>query len=174
MGSPKVHDPWIKKSELSCICRFLSKCGLAVIICSAFQHSHERVLEFTEMACLKLMKALIAIQGVHPYSFSSQLVLPPILDFCYKKITDPEAYTGSFDRFLIQCMILFKHVLECKEYKPNNIGRVVGETVITLEQTKKNITREAEDILKSLMVQERVVLLCNILIRRYVYTLNVV
>ena len=100
--------------------------------------------------------------------FVDEGFLPSILEFCYKKITDPEAYVTSFERFLIQCMILFKSVLECKEYKSSNTGRVVGDTVITLEQTKNNIAREAEDILKSLMVNERVVLLCNVLIRRYV------
>lgn len=140
---------------------------------SAFQQGHNNFHTFTERACLKLMKVLIAIQSPHPYSFSSQYVLPPILEFCYKKITDPEAYVTSFERFLIQCMILFKSVLECKEYKSSNTGRVVGDTVITLEQTKNNIAREAEDILKSLMVNERVVLLCNVLIRRYfIFTLT--
>lgn len=134
---------------------------------SAFQQGHNNFHMFTERACLKLMKVLIAIQNVHPYSFSNQFVLPPILEFCYKKITDPEAYVSSFDRFLIRCMILFKSVLECKEYKSSNTGRVVGDNIITLEQAKNNIAREAEDILKSLMVSEHVVLLCNVLIRRY-------
>ena len=70
-------------------------------------------------------------------------------------------------------MILFKSVLECKEYKSNNTGRVVGDIVIELEQTKNNISREAEDMLKSLMVNEHVVLLCSVLIRRYLEDMDV-
>ncbi|XP_057824503.2 uncharacterized protein LOC131036604 isoform X2 [Cryptomeria japonica] len=134
---------------------------------SAFQQGHESFCAFADRACLKLMKVLVSVQCVHPYSFSNQNVLPSILDFCYKQITDPEPYIVSFESFLIQCMILFKSVLECKDYKSSNAGRVVGDTVVTLDQAKNNIAREAEKIVKSLMVGERVALLCNVLIRRY-------
>ena len=64
-------------------------------------------------------------------------------------------------------MTLFKSVRECKEYKSNNSGHAVGNIVITLGQTKNNIAREAEGILKSFMINERVGLLCSVLIRRY-------
>ena len=58
-------------------------------------------------------------------------------------------------------------MLECKEYKSNNCGHAVGNIVITLGQTKNNISREAEGILKLLMINERVGLLCSVIIRRY-------
>ena len=44
-------------------------------------------------------------------------------------------------------MFLFKYIRECKEYKSINTGRVVGDTVITLEQGKNDTARETRDIL---------------------------
>lgn len=112
------------------------------------------------------MKVLIAIQGRHPYSFSDKCVLPTVVDFCLKKITEPEPDVLSFEQFLIQCMVMVKCVLECKEYKPSLTGRVMDENVVTLEQMKKNISGAVSGVLTSLMTSERIVVLCNILIRR--------
>lgn len=113
------------------------------------------------------MKILVAIQTRHPYSFGDQCVLPLVMDFCLNKITDPEPEIISFDKFLIECMSMAKIVLECKEYKPTMTGRVMDENVVTLEQRKKNISGAVAGVLTSLLPNDRVILLCNVLIRRY-------
>lgn len=112
------------------------------------------------------MKILTAIQTRHPYSFGDQNVLPLVMDFCLNKITDSKPEIMSFDQFLIQFMSMAKIVLECKEYKPIMTGCVVNEKVITLERRKKNISGAVAGVLLSLLPNERVVLLCNVLIRR--------
>ncbi|XP_034217949.1 importin-11 isoform X3 [Prunus dulcis] len=134
---------------------------------SSFQKGHPKFWDFLKRACTKLMKVLIAIQGRHPYSFSDKCVLPTVVDFCLKKITEPEPDVLSFEQFLIQCMVMVKCVLECKEYKPSLTGRVMDENVVTLEQMKKSISGAVSGVLTSLMTSERIVVLCNILIRRY-------
>lgn len=113
------------------------------------------------------MKILIAIQQRHPYSFGDQSVLWPVVDFCLNKITNPEPDVLSFEEFLIQCMSMMKSVLECKEYKPSLTGRVMDDSQLTFEEMKKNVSSAVAGVLASLLPSERVVLLCNILIRRY-------
>ncbi|KAL9269914.1 Importin-11-like protein, partial [Drosera capensis] len=114
-----------------------------------------------------MMKVLVAFQARHPYSFSDEVVLPPILDFCINKIINPEAEILSYEQFCIQCMIMVKSVLECKEYQRSLTSHVVDETAVTLEQAKKNISSAISALLASLFPNDRVILLCNILIRRY-------
>ncbi|KAK0602888.1 hypothetical protein LWI29_037903 [Acer saccharum] len=82
------------------------------------------------------------------------------------KITDPEPNIFSFEQFLIQCMVMVKSVLECKEYKTSLTGRVIDENGVTLEQRKKNISNVVGGVLTSLLPSEQIVLLCNVLIRR--------
>lgn len=113
------------------------------------------------------MKILVAFQGRHPYSFGDKFVLSSVVDFCLNKITDTEPYLLSFEQFLIQCMVMVKNMLECKEYKPSLTGRVMDENGVTLEQMKKNISSMVGGVLTSLLPNERIVLLCNVLIRRY-------
>ncbi|KAM3737757.1 hypothetical protein ACB098_09G080300 [Castanea mollissima] len=134
---------------------------------SSFQKVHPKFWDFTKRACTKLMKVLVAIQGRHPYSFGDKCVLFPVLDFCLNKITDPGTDLLSFEQFLIQCMVMVKCILECKEYKPSLSGRVMDENQITQEQIKKNISNAVGGVLTSLLPNERIVLLCNVLIRRY-------
>lgn len=134
---------------------------------SSFQKVHPKFWDFTKRACTKLMKVLVAIQGRHPYSFGDKCVLLPVLDFCLNKITDPGTDLLSFEQFLIQCMVMVKCILECKEYKPSLSGRVMDENQITQEQIKKNISNAVGGVLTSLLPNERIVLLCNVLIRRY-------
>ncbi|XP_021891017.1 importin-11 [Carica papaya] len=134
---------------------------------SSFQKGHPKFWEFVKRACRKLMKVLVAIQGRHPYSFGDKCVLPTVVDFCLNKITDPEPDLLSFEEFLIQCMVMVKCILECKEYKPSLTGRVMDESGITLEQMKKNVSSVVGGVLASLLPNERIVLLCNVLIRRY-------
>lgn len=88
------------------------------------------------------------------------------MNFCLNKITNPEPEILPFEQFLIQCMVMVKSVLECKEYKPSLTGRVIDDNGVTLDQMKKNISRVVGDSLSSLLPNERVVLLCNVLIRR--------
>ncbi|KAK4418909.1 Importin beta-like protein [Sesamum alatum] len=134
---------------------------------SSFQEKHSKFWDFLRKACTKLMKILIAIQQRHPYSFGDQSVLWPVVDFCLNKITDPEPDVLSFEEFLIQCMSMMKSVLECREYKPFLTGRVMDDNRVTLQEMKKNVSSAVAGVLASLLPSERVVLLCNILIRRY-------
>ncbi|XP_038702472.1 importin-11-like isoform X3 [Tripterygium wilfordii] len=134
---------------------------------SSFQKGHPKFWDFVERACIKLMKVLVAIHVRHPYSFGDKCVLAPVMDFCLITITDPEPVILSYDQFLIQCMVMVKHILECKEYKPSVTGRVMDETGITVEQTKRAISKNVGGILASVLPPERVVHLCNVLIRRY-------
>ncbi|XP_048225599.1 importin-11 isoform X2 [Ricinus communis] len=134
---------------------------------SSFQKGRSKFLDFIKRACTKLMKVLIVIQGRHPYSFGDKSVLPLVVDFCLNKIAEPEPDLLSFEQFLIQCMVMVKCVLECKEYKPVLTGRVMDENTNTLEQVKKNISHVVGGVLTSLLPGERLVHLCNVLIRRY-------
>ena len=112
------------------------------------------------------MKVLVALQFRHPYSFGDKSVLPAIMDFSLNKILNPEPALISFEEFLIQCMVLVKSVLECKEYKPKLTGRVINESGDSLERRKKNISMFVADMLASILANDRVALLCNVLIRR--------
>lgn len=112
------------------------------------------------------MKVLVAVQSRHPYSFGDKSVLPLVMDFCLNKITDPKPDIISFEQFLIQCMKLVKSVLECKDYKPSLTGRVMDESGVTLELMKKNVSSVVAGVVTSLLPSDRVVLLCNVLIRR--------
>lgn len=112
------------------------------------------------------MKVIVSIQGRHPYSFGDNCVLRPVMEFCLSNITDPRSEMVSFEDFLIQCMIMVKVILECKEYKPILTGKAMDESRVSLEQLKKNISNAVGNILASLMPSERIVLLCNVLIRR--------
>ncbi|KAH1205747.1 Importin-11 [Glycine max] len=105
--------------------------------------------------------------GRHPYSFGDKFVLSSVLDFCLNRITDPDPYLLSFEQFLIQCMVMIKNILECKEYKPSLTGRVMDENGVTLELMKKNISSAVGGVLTSLLPTERIVHLCNVLISRY-------
>ncbi|XP_052173406.1 uncharacterized protein LOC127788817 [Diospyros lotus] len=134
---------------------------------SSFKEHNPKFWEFLTRACTKMMKILVAVQSRHPYSFGDKSVLPPVMDFCLNKITDPEPDIVSFEQFLIQCMKLVKSVLECKEYKPSLTGRVMDENGITLEQMKKNVSSVVAGVVTSLLPSDRIVLLCNVLIRRY-------
>ncbi|GAU35098.1 hypothetical protein TSUD_162030 [Trifolium subterraneum] len=134
---------------------------------SSFQKQYPKFWDFLKRSCTKLMKILVAIQGRHPYSFGDKFVLSSVMDFCLNKITDPEPNLLSFEQFLIQCMVMIKNILECKEYKPSLTGRVVDENGVTLDQMKKNISSAVGGVVTSLLPNERIVLLCNVLITRY-------
>ncbi|XP_042022562.1 importin-11-like [Salvia splendens] len=134
---------------------------------SSFQEKHPKFLDFLKKSCTKLMKILIACQQRHPYSFGDQNVIGPVVDFCLNKITNPEPDVLSFEVFLIQCMVMMKSVLECKEYKPFLTGRVKDDNRVSLQDVKKNVSSVVAGFIASLLSSERVVLLCNILIRRF-------
>ena len=112
------------------------------------------------------MKILIRVHGRHPYSFANGLVLPLVLDLCLNKITSPEIGILSFEQFLIQCMVMVKSILECKEYKAVLTGQVVNETTTKWEERKRNTFFSVADILAKILPNERIILLCNVLIRR--------
>ncbi|KAK7339912.1 hypothetical protein VNO77_20599 [Canavalia gladiata] len=134
---------------------------------SSFQKQYPKFWDFVKRACTKLMKILVAFQGRHPYSFGDKFVLSSVMDFCLNRITDPEPYLLSYEQFLIQCMVMIKNILECKEYKPSLTGRVMDENGVTLEMMKKNISSAVGGVLTSLLPNERIVHLCNVLITRY-------
>ncbi|KAF9617431.1 hypothetical protein IFM89_036392 [Coptis chinensis] len=104
---------------------------------SSFLERHHKFCDFTKRLCTKLVKVLVSVQGRHPYSFGDECVLRPVMDFCLARITNPEQEIESFEQFQIQCMIMVKTILECKEYKPSLIGRVINENGVSREQMKK-------------------------------------
>ncbi|KAG5584745.1 hypothetical protein H5410_045179 [Solanum commersonii] len=132
---------------------------------SSIQDHQPKFWDLLKRACTKLMKILVAIQQRHPYSFGDKCVLPLITEFCLSKILDPEPHIMSFEQFMIQCMVMVKTILESKEYKENLTGRVVDENRVTFEQMKQNISSTVAGLLTSLLPTDRVVLLCNVLIR---------
>ncbi|XP_059305335.1 uncharacterized protein LOC132056940 isoform X2 [Lycium ferocissimum] len=134
---------------------------------SSFRDHQPKFWDLLKRACTKLMKILVAIQQRHPYSFGDKCVLPLVMEFCLSKIVDPEPHVMSFEQFMIQCMVMVKTVLEGKEYKTSLAGRVVDENRVTFEQMKQNISSTVAGLLTSLLPTDRVVLLCNVLIRRY-------
>ncbi|KAK8461170.1 hypothetical protein SEVIR_2G454900v4 [Setaria viridis] len=139
----------------------------------SFKDKQAKLWDFAKRSCIKLMKVLVTLQGRHPYSFVHETVLPATVDFCLNMITNSEQAGTSFEEFLIQSMVLVKSVLECKEYRPSPTGRVINENAqpLSLEQRKKNFAAVASDMLKVVLPGDRVVLLCNILVRRYfIYT----
>ncbi|KAK4745927.1 hypothetical protein SAY87_012239 [Trapa incisa] len=134
---------------------------------ASFLNRYPKFWGFVKRACTKLLKVIVSIQGRHPYSFGDVCVLRPVLEFCLSNITDPRPEVVSFENFLIQCMILVKVILECKEYKPSLTGRAMDESRVSLEQMKKNISNAVCNLIASLMPNEHIVQLCNVLIRRY-------
>ncbi|XP_029130609.1 importin-11 isoform X2 [Cajanus cajan] len=146
---------------------FLSAIQSLLPYYSSFQKQYPKFWDIVKRACTKLMKILVAFQGRHPYSFGDKFVLSSVMDICLNKITDPEPYLLSFEQFLIQCMVMIKNILECKEYKPSVTGRVMDENGVTLELMKKNISSAVGGVLTSLLPTERIVHLCNVLISRY-------
>jgi hypothetical protein len=115
------------------------------------------------------MKVLIILQDKYPYSFAHETVLPAAVDFCLTMITNPEQADTSFEEFLVQCMVLVKLVLECQEYKPGQIGfEAVGSSEHAIfDQRKNNLSATASSMVMSVLPADRIMLLCDILIRRY-------
>ncbi|XP_024543668.1 importin-11 [Selaginella moellendorffii] len=137
---------------------------------AAFPGTHQ-LHSFMEKALLKLMKVLVTVQNHHPFSFSSELVLPPVLNFACDQITEQKWDTDLFEPFLMRCMHCVQQVLQCKAYRPSKTGRVLGEISLTRDETKAKLARQAEQLLSSLLDKKRVLLLCETLLRRYlVYT----
>ncbi|KAG9142525.1 hypothetical protein Leryth_011626 [Lithospermum erythrorhizon] len=145
----------------------LNAIGSLLSYYSSFRDNDARFWEFLKRACTKLLKILVAIQQRHPYSFGDKSVLPPAIDYCLKNITDPDSSIISFEPFFIECMTFVKTVLECKEYKPTLTGRVVDHNGITFDQMKKSMSSAVAQDLASLLPSDRVIHLCNILVKRY-------
>ncbi|KAJ3682843.1 hypothetical protein LUZ60_013070 [Juncus effusus] len=149
---------------------------------SSFRNRQSKLHEFTKTSCIKLVKTLITIQNKHPCSFSHSTILPPTMDFSLNIISNPDQIGSPFEELLIQSMVLVKSVLECREYRKSLTGRVVGQQSqsqqsqgqsLTLEERKRGVADKVAEVMKSVLGNERVVLLCNVLIRRYfVYTGN--
>ncbi|MCD7447548.1 hypothetical protein HAX54_031577 [Datura stramonium] len=157
---------------LQCHLEKIHRCYFRVILFkdlkdSSFRDHQPKFWDLLKRACTKLMKILVAIQQRHPYSFGDKCVLPLVMEFCLSKILDPEPQIMSSEQFMIQCMVMVKTILEGKEYKTNMTGRVVDENRVTFEQMKQNISSTVAGLLTSLLPTDRVVLLCNVLIRRY-------
>ena len=148
---------------------FLINCIYVILtIChagSALQEGHPS-RGFFEKACLKLLKTLVDVQTVHPYTFIDDTILPRLLQLCYWLITEPQNYADSFEQLLIYSMIFIQTVIQCKEYTVMGTGRVLGQTSPTIQEAKESLARKAEGILKSLLDDQHVLLLCDILVRR--------
>ena len=123
-------------------------------------------LFFLEKACLKLIKTINDVQLTHPYSFSSESVMLPALEFCYKQVTEGQAgLETAFEPFLIQCLILLQNVLKSVAYKQPKTGGVVGETP-TLQQTKARLSMQGFSIVESFYDPKKVVAIAGILVER--------
>jgi hypothetical protein len=124
---------------------------------------------------LKLLKTLVDVQTVHPYTFIDGTILPPLLQLCYLLITEPQNYADSFEQLLIYSMIFIQTIIQCKEYTVMGTGRVLGQTNATIEEAKEALARKAEGTLKSLLDEQHILLLCDILVRRlaslYIFSL---
>ncbi|KAL2621919.1 hypothetical protein R1flu_002124 [Riccia fluitans] len=125
------------------------------------------IREFVEKACLRLMKTLVEVQSTHPYSFSNKAVLPSVLEFCYIQVTERSAGASMFEHFLIKCMMFVQSVIQCPSYRSQKAGRVVGQSTPSLEEAKGNLAGQAEEILQSVLDKQRLVVLSEILVRRY-------
>lgn len=115
------------------------------------------------------MKILVLIQNTHPYSFSEEQVLSPTLEFCLNKVMNPEPPLLASEHFLIQCMVMVMSVVDCIHYKPMITGSVINGSVVSVEERKKNFAKVVDVMLKSILTGDRIVFLCNILIRRYTF-----
>uniref|UniRef100_A0A0E0NTP9 Importin N-terminal domain-containing protein n=1 Tax=Oryza rufipogon TaxID=4529 RepID=A0A0E0NTP9_ORYRU len=138
-----------------------------------FKERQAKPWSHAKRACIKLMKVLIILQDKYPYSFAHETVLPAAVDFCLTMITNPEQADTSFEEFLVQCMVLVKLVLECQEYKPGQIGfEAVGSSEHAIfDQRKNNLSATASSMVMSVLPADRIMLLCDILIRRhFIYT----
>eukprot|EP00850_Spirogloea_muscicola_P008802 SM000048S16514 [mRNA] locus=s48:162009:170563:+ [translate_table: standard] len=135
---------------------------------------------FLERACLKLAKTVTDIQAVHPYSFSNAAVLPPVLQFVLEQVTAVAAATTPVpERFLIQCMIFLQAVLKCLAYKQPKAGRVVkmpnaAPAILPatgaaeeVEEAQWRLAEQAQKLMRSVLDDAAVVLLCNVLVQRY-------
>eukprot|EP00850_Spirogloea_muscicola_P012417 SM000080S22932 [mRNA] locus=s80:226582:234777:+ [translate_table: standard] len=140
---------------------------------------------FLERACLKLAKTVTDIQAVHPYSFSNAAVLPPVLQFVLEQVTAAAASTTPVpERFLIQCMIFLQAVLKCLAYKQPKAGRVVkmpNAASATLsatgaaevvEEAQWRLAEQAQKLMRSVLDDAAVVLLCNVLVQRKALKVN--
>ncbi|KAF0935951.1 hypothetical protein E2562_037441 [Oryza meyeriana var. granulata] len=137
--------------------------------CSIFKETQARLWGHAKRACIKLMKVLIALQDRHPCSFAHETVLPVVVDFCLTMITNPEQADTPFEEFLVQCMVLVKLVLESQEYKPGRTGHAaIGSSEhASFDQINNNLSATASSMVVSVLPADRIMLLCNILIRRY-------
>ncbi|KAH7441944.1 hypothetical protein KP509_03G063300 [Ceratopteris richardii] len=145
---------------------FLQQIQVFLRFRSALPRDHS-LRNFLEKSCLKLMKLFVNLQTVHPYTFSDSSILLPVLEFSYRMITEPQIYGDLFDQLLIQSMIFIQTVLQCKAYSISGTGRVVGSSTTDPQEMKAMLGRKAEGIIKSLLDNQRVLLLCDVLVRRY-------
>ncbi|CAN6439546.1 unnamed protein product [Victoria cruziana] len=136
---------------------------------SSFQEGNREYLQFVKSSCYKMMKILVLIQNTHPYSFSEEQVLSPTLEFCLNKVMNPEPPLLASEHFLIQCMVMVMSVVDCIHYKPMITGSVINGSVVSVEERKKNFAKVVDVMLKSILTGDRIVFLCNILIRRYTF-----
>ncbi|KAG5108124.1 hypothetical protein JHK84_045031 [Glycine max] len=136
---------------LSAIQSLLPYCEISISCVYMF------ILVASPGAAVKLCLGDLLVMGSNPETASLHM----------QGITDPDPYLLSFEQFLIQCMVMIKNILECKEYKPSLTGRVMDENGVTLELMKKNISSAVGGVLTSLLPTERIVHLCNVLISRY-------
>lgn len=121
---------------------------------------------FMEKACLKLMKTLNEMQETHPYSFSNKAVLPPVLQFCFRQVAEEKWEHDCFEQFVIQCMTFIQSVVQCTAYWPTKSGRVVGALGPSIEETKCALAKQAEETVRTLLNNEHLVVLCDVLVKR--------
>lgn len=134
----------------------------------ALQQQHATLQLFLEKSCIKLMKSLIDVQATHPYSFSKEELMWPALEFSFVQVTNGQKGGKQlFEQFLIQCMILLQNILKCVAYKQVKVGRVVGSSTPTLQESKARLSEQAQQLCHRFFDNNRVIFLCDVLVQRY-------
>ncbi|KAK3271881.1 hypothetical protein CYMTET_19794 [Cymbomonas tetramitiformis] len=132
--------------------------------------------------CLKLMKAILAINIHHPWSCRHPDVLPPLLEFTFNHVCRPWEAVGSspegpqFDALTIQCLILLQNVRTwMKEQAPeeDSFGQtqpgspLMGAKRFDEVQRLTTLRHEVAPLLSACFSEERVLMLAQILVSQY-------
>lgn len=130
------------------------------------QNLDEKLKKFNEKAALKLLKTINDVQATHPFSFSSESLLLPVLDYCYRQIAEVPSNETALEPALVQCMTILQNILKCVAYRETQKGRILGEKEVSQADLKGRLAAQAREVVHAFMSQEKLVYLCRLLIQR--------
>lgn len=134
---------------------------------------HASIRSFLEKGCIKLLKAIIAIQETHPFTVGHKHILEGLLNFCSQHILDGRNGKNQFhDPLIIQCMTFLKNILNCLAYKQSGTGQVAGETELSTDAAKGVLAKERWTYIQSWFCEgngghKRSVRFCTTLVQSY-------